>query len=300
MAYARIHSRHIEIVEFIRNRRKPSVADILSHLHGLGETVTARTVQRDIKEISDQLDIEITRKGTHPDHWYEVTSEPDERPIQCSYLHHALMADIMKAELVGKREQDEVIHPDRPIVTAGINHIPLIVKSIRELRMVRITHKKFDDEPIARIVCPLFIREFRKRWYLIARDGMDGVSKTFGIDRITKVEQLTDTFSMRENENFQSIFGHVIGLFGSDENPIEITFWSETYHANYLRTLPLHASQIELSQVKDGAVFQLTVVPNFEFIQTMLMMGDRVRVLSPDSVRAELAASLRTTLGYYS
>jgi predicted DNA-binding transcriptional regulator YafY len=299
MAYSRIYSRQNKIVEFIRSRKRPTVSDMVDFLAESDEVVSKRTVERDIQNIIHDLGIEIERCGTHPNYFYKIEEGQDSAAIVGSYLEHALLADVMRSEMEAKKKFGSTLFPDRPQMTDGLNNIPLLTPSIQNRKQVRIGYRKFNGEESERVVCPLFLRQFRKRWYLIARDTKDGIAKTFGLERITSVKPLEKKFRPKQGEDYESLFANVIGLFESDAAPVTIRFCSEDYNANYVRSVPLHRSQRELEPADGGAVFELTVVPNYEFYQAMLMMGNKVRILSPQNVREEMKATIKTMLGHY-
>jgi len=299
MAYSRIYSRHSMIVEFVRSAKRPTARDIVNYLQGQGESIDIRTVQRDIERISMDMDIEIKKCGSHPRHWYEIDSEPEERPVASTYLEYAMMTDIMRNELEQEKKHGKVIHLDYPVLTKGLNNIPLLLPAIRGRNKVRMVYHKFNGEVSERVVCPLYFKQFRKRWYLLARDTSSNTVKSFGLERIEQVERLAEKFRHREGEDHDSLYANAIGLFASEEPPVTVRFWSEGYNANYVRSVPLHPSQVEVGRDADGSVFELTVVPNYEFFQTLLMMGDKVKVISPEAVRKEMKEVVGRMMGYY-
>jgi predicted DNA-binding transcriptional regulator YafY len=299
MAYARIYSRQSKIVEFLRNAKQPTAKDIVRYLEAQGELIDVRTVQRDIERISMDMDIEIKKCGSHPRHWYEIDSEPEERPVASTYLEYAMMTDIMRNELEQEKKHGKVIHLDYPVLTKGLNNIPLLLPAIRGRNKVRMVYHKFSGEVSERVVCPLYFKQFRKRWYLLARDTSDNMVKSFGLERIEQVERLAEKFRRRDGEDHDSLYANAIGLFASEEPPVTVRFWSEEYNANYVRSVPLHPSQVEVEHDADGSIFELTVVPNYEFYQAMLMMGDKVKVISPEAVREGMKEVISAMLKIY-
>ena len=163
--------------------------------------------------------------------------------------------------------------------------------------MISIDYHKFDQETRSRIVCPFYLKQFRKRYYLIARDTSDDHIKSFGLDRIESLSILTETFT--PEKNVERLFDNVIGFFELDGEPEIIQIWSEKYNANYMRTLRLHHSQKEIGEQDGGVVFELKVVPNFEFFQEVLRMADNVKIISPESVRKKMKERVTTISGYY-
>jgi len=51
--------------------------------------------------------------------------------------------------------------------------------------------------------------------------------------------------------------------------------------ANYLRSLPLHHSQIEIEQENDHSIFEFFVAPTYDFIQELRSQGDELLVQKP-------------------
>jgi len=299
MAYTKIHNRHHLIVEYIKRNSRPSTKGIHKYLVNLGEMISKRTVERDIENINYNLGFEIERKGSHPYFWYEIESEPEADQMASSYLEFAMMAELMRGELEHKESYEKAVYLDHPF-SEGTHHVPRIVPAIRKNHKLCIEHAKFEEDGRERIICPLYLKQFRKRWYVIARDTEDGIIKSFGLDRISSVTELAEEFKKNPNEVADAIFTNVIGLFHKDGEPTTIRFWSGAYNANYLRTLKLHQSQIEIGPLNDGFEFEIKVVTNPEFFYEILKMGENVKVLSPESVRTEMRGIAKTLTSYYS
>ena len=299
MAYSKIHNRHHLIVEYIKRNKKPTTQGIHNYLREIGEVVSKRTVERDIENISFNLGFEIKRVGRHPDYWYEIDSEPEAESMASSYLEFAMMADLMRGELEHHKSYEKAVYLDHPL-SEGLGHVPRIIPSIRKNHKLIITHAKFEEKPVERIICPLYLKQFRKRWYVIARDTKDDIVKSFGLDRISEVVELSESFERKPNEVADVLFTNVIGLFHRDGEPTTIRFWSEPYNANYLRTLKLHQTQKEIGPSNGGFEFEIEVVPNPEFYYEILNMADFVKVLSPESVRTEMRRIANRLVSYYS
>jgi proteasome accessory factor B len=298
MSDLKSYSRQAAIVAFIRRSKKPTTGTILQYLQSEGYSATVRTVQRDLQEIPYLTDVEVIRHGSHPNLWYEVKDSPEERPLLCSYMEKMVLADVMRRELENRQNGPQVIFPDGPVMTKGLEYFATIVKSIRAGNMLALHYRGFNGKESEREVAPLFLREYRKRWYLVARDAEH--AKTFGLDRIDGLSITDKTFKPKKGEDFETMFGHVIGLFENDEDPITITFSSEDYNANYLRSVPLHQSQREIGSNDHGPIFEITVVPNYEFYQTMLMMREMVEIIGPGKVREGMRGLLEKMVVKYS
>jgi predicted DNA-binding transcriptional regulator YafY len=181
----------------------------------------------------------------------------------------------------------------------GLEWLPILVKAIRSRQAVSLQYTKFLAETSVRQVQPYFLKQFRKRWYLMAKDSKDDCLKSFGLDRMTEVRAVSAKFLDDIVPNGNDLFRNVIGLNHSDLEPVEIRLWSEYHNAHYLRTLRLHPSQRELGDKYNGILFELNVVPNYEFFQEILRMSSHVRILSPASVRIQMKEMLLKMLSEY-
>jgi 1-deoxy-D-xylulose-5-phosphate reductoisomerase len=70
--------------------------------------------------------------------------------------------------------------------------------------------------------------------------------------------------------------------------------------AAYLKDLPLHPSQVFLGEDEDGrSLFAMRVIPNPNLVMELCKHGNRLEVLEPATLRAQVAAELRNALEIY-
>jgi len=290
--------RYLKIIEHIRNpnRKRPTMQTILDDLQDEGFKITKRSLQRDLLEIPFKTDFEIERKGSHPNYYYEIESAPEEMPAAFNYMQHVMMAGVMREELEQEKLDRRAIIFDHPI-SEGLEFIPKCARAIRNNQMITIEYRAFGGELGTRRVCPFYLKQFRKRWYLIARDTKDGNIKSFGLDRFEGLYTLNETFT--PEKNLDKLYKNVIGFFAKDGQPVKILLWSEPYNANYIRTLRLHHSQKELGEKDGGVLFELFVVPNFEFFQEVLRMSKNVKIVGPPQVKDEMKSLVQDILKDY-
>jgi len=109
---------------------------------------------------------------------------------------------------------------------------------------------------------------------------------TLALDRIQQIEALPQE-SYRINKNFEphTYFKDIIGVTKNvADAPTHITFLATHKHAPYIRTKPIHASQQIIETNKEGVVFSIDVVPNFELERELLGFGEGIKVLSPNNI----------------
>lgn len=124
--------------------------------------------------------------------------------------------------------------------------------------------------------------------------------KIFALDRISQFEIKEETFRRDPDFDLEEMFVGVFGIFVGDNDVESIWLKVEANQANYLRSLPLHRSQMELfSKNKDYAIFALRVRPTFDLRQKILSLGSAVEVLKPESLREELREEARKMVAMY-
>ena len=57
--------------------------------------------------------------------------------------------------------------------------------------------------------------------------------------------------------------------------------------ANYLRTLPIHDSQIEIEHTEDYSIFGFYLAPTYDFVQELRKHGSNLEVLEPEHLRED-------------
>jgi predicted DNA-binding transcriptional regulator YafY len=68
---------------------------------------------------------------------------------------------------------------------------------------------------------------------------------------------------------------------------------------DYLRTLPLHHSQREISSNNDSVDFSLDIRPTPDFIGELISYGESLKVLEPEDLRLKISRILKDSLKNY-
>ena len=63
--------------------------------------------------------------------------------------------------------------------------------------------------------------------------------------------------------------------------------------APYILTKPIHGSQKKISESEKGVKIEIEVIPNYELKQLLLSYGANVEIISPETYRNEIAASIK-------
>ena len=111
---------------------------------------------------------------------------------------------------------------------------------------------------------------------------------------MTNVVLQEENFKRDPKFDLEKMFSGSYGIIVEDIPVESIWLKVEAHQANYLRSLPLHHSQMELnSKSEDYAIFALRVRPTFDLRQKILSLGSAVEVLKPESLREEMREEVR-------
>lgn len=180
-----------------------------------------------------------------------------------------------------------------------------ILNAISSNLAVTFSYKSYSDpnrrkpKITKRVFYPYCVKRFENRWYVIGfcvtRESEDkkveevNDMRTFSLDMMSELKVLNKKFKPDTNFDAAKYFEDVYGIITDDNDPLtEIRIRVDAWLANYLRTLPLHPSQKEVSESTSFNVFQYTLRPANDFYQALLHHGSHLKVLSPESVRNKM------------
>ena len=172
-----------------------------------------------------------------------------------------------------------------------------IIRAIRDERMLEVNYQSFKmPEPRDFLLEPFCLKEYKRRWYLFARDhhGKYKEPHSFALDRMNSVTVSEKPFTVPKSFDAQNFFSTRYGVLQYEgEKPAHIKLKVCARQANYFRTLPLHTSQKELEKNEDYSIFAYYLTPNYDFIHDVLYFADDVEVLEPVDLRASIAKTIK-------
>lgn len=168
-------------------------------------------------------------------------------------------------------------------VPTGQHFLSPIVEAMRKGKVVTLSYQSFRmDSPEPHDVEPYCLKIYKQRWYLIGRRVERDLIRTFALDRIKGLEVTGRSFVLPESFDAKRYFADTIGIIVEDGyKPESVIFRAFNGQQNYLRSLPLHPSQIELVTGSDEAIFSIFAQPNHDLLQEFLRYGENLTVISP-------------------
>ena len=183
-------------------------------------------------------------------------------------------------------------------VPSGQKFLIPVMQAMLDNAVLHILYKKYQStETDRRTIHPYAVKEFEKRWYIVAFSEEAGQLRTYAMDRIQSVERAEGTFTLPKGFNVDDLFQASYGIYLPEEGqkPVLVRIRATEREAAYLRDLPLHPSQTALP----GNEFVLRVIPNPGFIMELLRHGNRLEVLEPESLRRTVKEELKKALDIY-
>ena len=183
-------------------------------------------------------------------------------------------------------------------VPSGQKFLIPVMQAMLDNAVLHILYKKYQStETDRRTIHPYAVKEFEKRWYIVAFSEEAGQLRTYAMDRIQSVERAETTFTLPKGFNVDELFQASYGIYLPEEGqkPVMVRIRATEREAAYLRDLPLHPSQTALP----GNEFALRVIPNPGFIMELLRHGNRLEVLEPESLRKTVQEELKKALDIY-
>lgn len=186
-------------------------------------------------------------------------------------------------------------------IPSGHMHLTAVMEAMTEGHKLRISYLKYTSSDAEDLTLrPYAVKEFAKRWYLVAHCEERDALRVYGLDRIKGIDILEDTFRMPSGFDVDEVFATSFGTYIPEGKAEIIKFRTTAREARFLRDLPLHASQEEISGPdKEHVTFSIFVCPNDSLIMEFCRLGSRIEVLSPDHVRKAVAEQLEAAARLY-
>lgn len=185
-------------------------------------------------------------------------------------------------------------------IPSGHMYLTEVMEAMTEnLEVVMEYHKYTSEESETLTIWPYAVKEFAKRWYIIAyckeREGL----RVYGLDRVKSMEVTGKKFKMKSGFDVDELFATSFGIYLPGGKGQVITFRCSESEAKFLRDLPLHSSQEEVSKEGDSVIFNIFVCPDKNLIMEICKHGSRIEILSPAEVRDAVREELKKALAQY-
>lgn len=295
------------------------------------ETVSLRCIQKDIKALEEEFFmVDIVRETIngkrcvrYADPSFSIFTKKlsaDEENLlsevlstigQFDGLDNFEWLDGLKQRLnirEGKRIISFANNPD----LHNSNLLGKLFTAISNKVVINLSYHTFRDPENIRQVAlhPYLLKQYNNRWYLLGA-AEDGYILNFALDRIDDIEPMPSVKYMESDEGLDERFYDIVGVTLPQDAEVEkILLWVAETQYPYIETKPLHGSQraIRGSRAEqlhneycfsDGYFIEISCIVNTELKQLIASFIDQVVVLTPTSLRNEMAERVEALLKRY-
>ncbi len=268
------------------------------YLHMQDDTLhvgfSKRTLQRDLKEIRDIFGIDIeyskSQKG------YFISQNENEN------LNFQRMMEAFDMFNSLNRAQDltPFIHLEkrRP---QGTDNLYGLLHAIKNRLQIKCTYQKFWEEELSqRLLEPYALKEFKNRWYVLAKDNKDNNIKSFALDRLTNLEITNHTYQYPEDYSIEQNYRYCFGIISPNgEQPRDIILSFNPFQGKYIKTLPLHDTQQVLVDNDKELKINLKLCWTHDLVMELLSFGENMKVVEPKQLADEIKQAHRNAYKRY-
>lgn len=242
-----------------------------------------RTLQRDKKEIRNVFGIDIeyskSQKG------YFISQNENEN----MNFQRMMEAFDMFNSLNLAQDLTPFIHLEkrRP---QGTENLYGLLHAIKNRFKIKFTYQKFWEEELSqRLAEPYALKEFKNRWYIMAKDSKGNNIKSFALDRLTNLEITNQTYQYPDNYSIEQSYRYCFGIISpNDEEPQDIILSFDPFQGKYIKTLPLHDTQQVLVDNDDEMKIKLKLCLTHDLVMELLSFGDNMKVIEPKSLADQI------------
>jgi predicted DNA-binding transcriptional regulator YafY len=298
-------SRYLLILKKLQAKPYCSFEELESHLsrqfqqmqlmdEAIELAFSKRTFQRDCREIYNLFGVQIDYSTTDKGYYINKTQQENkhaQRLIEEFEIINALsLANDAAPYIYLDNRQPQ-----------GTNNLFGLLHAIKTKVQIQFYYQKFwEDKPTKRTVEPYALKEFKNRWYLLAKNMGDGIVKSFALDRLTQLSFTNKPFTSTPNFDITAHYQYSFGIISpDDETPQTIVLSLDAYQGKYIKTLPLHHTQQILLDNDEELQIRLTLHITHDFVMELLSLGAQVKVLQPQVLIDELKAAYQEALQQY-
>lgn len=180
--------------------------------------------------------------------------------------------------------------------------------AISQQQVIEIQHLPFGERKVAKsyVLHPYLLKEYNRRWFLVAGSDEDEKIRVFGLDRIKGVKSLSTRKYIPYDGDIEELFEDVIGVTVVTANESQrILFWVSDSSKYYVATKPVHESQIhyrgkyeeglrrKYPYLQGGYFFSIDCRENYELIRELTAFGEDLIVLSPCNIREKIIEKIK-------
>jgi predicted DNA-binding transcriptional regulator YafY len=307
--------------------RWDKASDIVTQLNEAGYSVSVRTVQRDLKELSEIFPIELNNKNTRDYGWRWMKNANLDIPgmsvsealamrlveMHLQQLLPTAMLDGLQAVFgLAKTKLDEVekhnnnhtkdwldkvrvVQPTQPLLPPFINQDIQsdIYRAVLENRQLLASYNAIGNKEAKEYVLHALGIIMRGSVSYLAASAWDYLDvRLYALHRFSKVTKLDSAAKAPNGFNLDKAIADGFADFAHQGEPIQLEIRCEEWVAAYLTETPLSTDQTAKPEADGWIRLTATVNDTWQLRWWLMGQGAGIEVCAPARLRAEIKAAL--------
>jgi predicted DNA-binding transcriptional regulator YafY len=183
----------------------------------------------------------------------------------------------------------------------GLNFFTELFNAIHYKKVLNIYYQSFkQDKPVEISLHPYYLKQYNNRWFLFGLNENTNSISNLALDRIIEINEINKQFIENETIDFEEYFEDVVGVTVTENNePIKVSLQISKQLFPYIESKPIHGSQKLKGRNDKGAIIELSLQLNYEFISLIFSYGEEVTVIEPEELKTILKTKAENVLKNY-
>ena len=181
---------------------------------------------------------------------------------------------------------------------AGASFDVLASATLQRRRLRLQYHGRARDRVTERVVSPQRLVHYRDNWYLDARDYLRNALRSFSVDRVKRAVELEERAEDVPDGELDAHFASSYGIFAGKANRLAVLRFSSA-RARWVADERWHPEQVGQFLVDGRYELRFPYRDDRELLMDILKHGPEVEVISPETLRAVVKASLQAAMSRY-
>ena len=279
-----LFQQYIWLVNTIHKYRKLTLDEINQHWLDTdmseGLPIARSTFNRHRDAILDMFGVIIECDKKDGFRYYIYNAEVLEEDSIQNWMLSTLSVNSILSESKGVYDRILLEH-----VPSDGDNLHKFIDAMKRGVRVKVGYRKYGSQEIKSTMTlePYFVKLFNKRWYALVKfPEPTGMLFTLAFDRIVSLEVTEDKYIYDKDFDPTGWFRNCYGIVRDNDVQIQkIIIRAFGKEADYLRDLPLHHSQKEITKEEEFSDFELILSPTADFWTPLMARGATIKIMQP-------------------
>ena len=197
---------------------------------------------------------------------------------------------------------EPIVGFDENVDLKGRNYFASLFSAIADKQVLSLSYRNFKKDIVQKFtIHPYYLKQFNKRWFLMAYTEEYNKLSVYAFDRIVSYSIIHKEYISNTACDFNEYFDEMIGVSRTaDAKPEKIIINVTSALVPYIITKPFHGTQRVIRHAQDGSItIQIEVIVNYELEQLLLSYGEGIEIVSPSSIREKIHGRIVQCLKNY-